>query len=86
MVALHSEDGRHFLGLRQTVSGSFEIVYEGGVFGKRFVWRIKSDISDAEDLERQLFHAIRQKQVLEELCQGLRREEIDFEMEIRSNR
>jgi hypothetical protein len=60
------------------------LIVSKGWVGKRFVWRIKSDINETEDLERQLLHAIRQKQVLEELCQGLRREEIDFEIEIKS--
>ncbi len=85
MVAFHSDDGRHFLGLRQTMSGAFEIVYEGGNFGQRFVWRIKGDIDESSTLEQQLLHAIRQKQVLEELCRGLRSAEIEFELEIISN-
>lgn len=84
MVTVHSQDGRHFLGLRRNKSGAFEIVYDGGMFGKRFVWRIKGHSTEARDIERQLLYAIRQKQVLEELCQGLRSEEIDFEIEIKS--
>jgi uncharacterized membrane protein len=81
MMTFHSQDGRHFLGLRSGRQGFYEIVYEGGPQRRRFVWQIKSPHVDTANIQRQLYDAIRAVDVLTTLYSGLRSEEIEFEID-----
>ena len=81
MMTFHSQDGRHFLGLRNGRQGGYEIVYDGGPRHRRFVWQIKSPHVDTADIRRQLHDAIRAVDVLSTLYLGLRSAEIDFEID-----
>ena len=80
MIAVHSQDGRHFLGLRQTRDGKFQIVYEGGRVQRRLVWTVKSPVDD-EAIGQHLQQAIRTTAVLDALCAGLRDDEIAYELD-----
>ena len=82
MIAVHSQDGRHFLGLRQTRDGKFQIVYEGGRVQRRLVWTLKSPIDD-KAIGQHHHQAIRTTEVLDALCAGLRGAEIGYELEER---
>ena len=84
MIAGHSTDGRHFLGLRQGRHGGYEIVYEAAHTGRRLVWTIKNPRVAEADLEFQLRHALLAQTVLETLCSGLRSAEIEFEVDLAS--
>lgn len=44
MIAMHSQDGSHFLGLRQGLGGGYEIVYEAASTGKRLIWQIRNSL------------------------------------------
>ena len=82
MIAGHSTDGRHFLGLRQGGHGGYEIVYEAANTGRRLIWTIKNQSIAKADLELQLRHALSAQTVLETLCSGLRSAEIEFEVDL----
>lgn len=84
MFAVHSSDGRHFLGLRQSLRGHYEIVYDGGLLGKRFIWKIDGKRGSQETLSQHLNAAINKAHVLDALCTGLRDSEIDFEVDLAS--
>ena len=86
-MTFHSQDGRHFLGLRSGRQGFYESVYDGAYSGgsggpqrRRFVWQIKSPHVDTANIQRQLHNAIRAVDVLTALYSGLRSEEIEFEI------
>ena len=81
MITIHSQDGRHFLGLRKGRQGGYEIVYDSGPKRTRFVWQIKSPHVDTANIQRQLHDAIRAVDVLTTLYSGLRSEEIEFEID-----
>lgn len=82
MVAVHSQDGRHFLGLRKARTGGYEIVYEAATNGRRLIWQIIDPNAEPDHLERQVHQAVASTAVLETLYRGLREAEIDFEVEI----
>ena len=82
MITVHSQDGRHFLGLRTGRQGGYEIVYEGGPQHRRFVWHIKTRQVDTNDIRRQLDKAIKTDDVLTALYSSLRSAEIEFEIEL----
>jgi len=82
MIAAHSIDGQHFLGLRQGRHGGYEIVYEAVRTGRRLIWTIKNQSIAEADLELQLRHALSAQTVLETLCSGLRSAEIEFEVNL----
>lgn len=81
MIALHSRDGRHFLGLRRGRTGQYEIVYDNDRQGKRLIWRVISKDVCADILGSQLHEAIKRASVLEALLSGLRDAEIAFEVD-----
>ena len=80
MIVKHSEDGRHFLGLRNGRFGGYEIVYEGGINQRRLVWRIMTKAIDSDDMARRFHEAIRTNDVLNHHYSGLRDAEIEFEI------
>jgi hypothetical protein len=80
MIAVHSQDGQHFLGLRAGRQGGYEIVYDGGPRRRRFVWLIKVQQVDIEYLHQHLEHAIEADNVLVTLASALRGAEIEFEI------
>jgi hypothetical protein len=82
MIAAHSTDGRHFLGLRQGRYGGYEIIYEAAHTGRRLIWTIKNPRIAEADLELQLRHALSAQTVLETLFFGLRSAEIEFEVDL----
>jgi hypothetical protein len=82
MIAAHSTDGRHFLGLRQGRYGGYEIIYEAVRTGRRLIWTIKNQSIAEADLEVQLRHALSTQSVLETLCSGLRSAEIEFDVDL----
>ena len=82
MIAAHSTDGRHFLGLRHGWHGGYEIIYEAEHTGRRLIWTIKKQSIAEADLELQLRHALSAQTVLETLCSGLRSAEIEFEVHL----
>ena len=82
MIAGHSTDGQHFLGLRQGRHGGYEIIYEAVHTGRRLIWTIKNQSIAEADLELQLRHALSTQTVLETLCSGLRSAEIEFEVDL----
>jgi hypothetical protein len=82
MIAGHSIDGRHFLGLRHGRDGQYEIIYEAAHTGRRLIWTIKNHSIAEADLALQLRHALSTQTVLETLCSGLRSAEIEFEVDL----
>ena len=81
MIALHSRDGRHFLGLRRGKAGRYEIVYDNAQQQKRLIWKVISGDVSADVLGSHLNEAIRTSQVLDTLMSGLRDAEIAFEID-----
>ena len=82
MIAMHSQDGSHFLGLRQGRAGGFEIVYEAAKTGKRLIWQIKNSLVTEGDITLQLERALENSAVLETLYAGLRSADIEVELDI----
>lgn len=82
MIAIHSQDGSHFLGLRQGRAGGYEIVYEAAKTGKRLIWQIKNSLVSEGDITRQFEQALEASAVLETLCAGLRSAGIAFEVDV----
>ena len=82
MIAMHSQDGSHFLGLRQGRAGGYEIVYEAAKNGKRSIWQIKNSSVSEGDITRQLEKALEASAVLETLYAGLRYAGIAFEVDV----
>jgi hypothetical protein len=82
MIAMHSQDGSHFLGLRQGRAGGYEIVYEATKTGKRLIWQIKNSLVTEGDIARQFERALEASAVLETLYAGLRSAEIAFEVDV----
>lgn len=80
MITLHSQDGRHFLGLRQGKTGQYEIVYDGGAHRRRFVWTLTSRHINAAKIHHHLHEAIVAVDVLAVLYSGLRGAEIEFDI------
>ena len=80
MITAYSQDGRHFLGLRKTRDGQFQIVYEGGRVQRRLIWNLKPPINE-KDIAKHFHHAIQTTAVLDVLYAGLRDDEIGFEFE-----
>jgi hypothetical protein len=81
MIALHSKDGRHFLGLRRSKAGQYEIVYDNARQGKRLIWKVVSKDVSADTLGSQLHEAIKRASVLDALLAGLHDAEIAFEVD-----
>ena len=81
MIALHSRDGRHFLGLRRGKAGRYEIVYDNAQQQKRLIWKVISQDVSPEVLGSQLHQAIKTASVLDVLLSGLRDAEIAFEID-----
>lgn len=80
MIAVHSRDGRHFLGLRRGKAGRYEIVYDNAQRQKRLIWKVISGDVSADVLGGHLNEAIRTSKVLDTLLCGLRDAEITFEV------
>jgi len=80
MITIHSQDGRHFLGLRHGRKGGYEIVYDGGPHRRRFVLRLRPP-HVVKDIEGHLYNAIKTTDVLTTLYSGLRTAEIEFEID-----
>lgn len=81
LITIHSQDGRHFLGLRNGRRGGYEIVYDDNSSQQRFVWRIKTDPINTDSINGQLREAIKSANVLSVLYSGLRSAEIEFEID-----
>lgn len=81
MIALHSRDGRHFLGLRRGKVGQYEIVYDNALQQKRLILRVISGDVSAHVLGSHLHEAIKTASVLDVLLSGLRDAEIAFEID-----
>lgn len=81
MIAVHSRDGRHFLGLRQRKTGQYEIVYDNERQGKRLIWKVTTPHVSADILGGHITEAMKTMTVLETLLAGLRAAEIDFEVD-----
>ena len=71
MIVMHSQDGSHFLGLRQGRAGGYEIVYEAAKTRKRLIWKINSNSVSEGDIMRQLESALEARSVLDALRGGL---------------
>jgi hypothetical protein len=82
MIAKHSNDGSHFLGLRQGRAGGYEIVYEATKTGKRLIWKINSNTVSEGDIMRELESALETSSVLDTLRVGLRSAHIAFEVDV----
>ena len=82
MIAMHSQNGSHFLGLRQGRAGGYEIVYEATKTRKRLIWHIKNGLVTEGDIARQFERALEASAVLETLCAGLRSAKIAFEVDV----
>ena len=80
MIALHSADGWHFLGLRQDRSGMYQIVYDGQRERKRFIWSITNKQVDEQVLSRCLRNAVNSNRTLDTLQDGLKTAKITFEV------
>ncbi len=78
MITVHSQDGRHFLGLRAGRQGGYEIVYDGGPRCRRFVWLIKTAQIDVHYIHRNFEEAIQTDDVPSKLYAALRSAEIEF--------
>lgn len=81
MIALHSRDGRHFLGLRRGKAGHYGIVYDNAQQQRRLIWKVISGDVSADIVGSHLNEAIRTSQVLDTLLCGLRDAEITFEID-----
>ncbi len=67
MIAMHSQDGSHFLGLRQGRAGRYEIVYEAAIIRKRLIWKINGNSVSEGDIMRELESALEASCVLDAL-------------------
>jgi len=82
-AAFHAPDGGSvFLGLRQTRSGSTEIVYDDGV-ARRLIWRVSSADSDAELIGDALRVAVTNVRVVPTLYSELKKRSIAIEAVVR---
>jgi hypothetical protein len=79
MISKHSDDGEHFVGVRQKNPGTYEIVYEGASSGKRFVWSMRRP-TNIEDISNKIIKTIGEKHVAVAIRDCLRAENIDFEL------
>lgn len=82
MLAIHSHDGRHFLGLRQARGGDYEIVYVATADGRRLIWKISHGNIEEAEIAQQFEKALRTAKVLETLFSGLRAVELEFEAQV----
>ncbi len=82
MIAKHSHDSGHFLGLRQGSAGGYEIVYEATKTGKRLIWKIKNCLVTEADITQQLERALEASAVLEALYASLRSADIEVELDV----
>lgn len=82
MIAIHSQDGSHFLGLSEGRTGGYEIVYEAAKTGKRLIWQIKNSSVSEGDITRHLEKALEASALLETLYAGLRSADIAFEVDV----
>lgn len=82
MIAKHSNDGSHFLGLRQGRAGGYEIVYEAVKTGKRLIWKINSNTVREGDIMGEIESALEASSVLDALHGGLRSAHIAFEVDV----
>lgn len=80
-ITIHSDDGKHFLGLRKGRRGGYEIIYDGNSSRQRFVWQIKTYPVDIDRINGQLREAIKSASVLSALYSSLRSAKIEFEID-----
>jgi len=82
MLTVHSQDGKHFLGLRRDRTGAYQIVYEGGMRPKRLIWHITNQNVDERVLSRCLHHAVNSSATLDTLRARLDRAKIAYELDV----
>ena len=82
MVAIHSLDGQHFLGLRLARRGGYEIVYDATANVRRLILKLDPTRIDPVLMGQQLQRALESSNVLETLCSDLRSSSVGYRIDV----